>query len=490
MVFRLKYVPVIVCAVQLLCGSLYLLSAQTTDELRAALKAHFNQPYFDTASVSVSLINLSTGAEVFSLREKALHRPASNMKLLTSCAGLLFLGKDYTFYRYSGIDKYDTASGSAGSLYFRGGFDPEVTSSELLGFASDSALMQQWTGKPIKKITGNIIADLTEYGGEIYGNGWMWDDDFSTDQPALSAFTVDKNCITVALRYNDSLKAVEIKTTPETGYLKITSSVQPGEKTSFRITRLNDNPAGESILLSGFVAGNNKWYRETFPLQNPPLYYVTLLKEGFIKAGIPVAGKAQVINEPANYEVEITHSTPFKQVLNRLNKASDNLNAEMTLLALARKVDRFTPAVPERGLLLVDSLITLSSYKSGGYRAVDGSGVSHYNMVSAKMLTDILKYMYYAHPAEYEMLAESLPVAGTDGTLKGRMKGTPAENNVRAKTGTLSAVSSLSGYMKDKNGDLYCFSVMMENFPGSSSIARKYQDEFCVMVTSFGTGKK
>ena len=116
------------------------------------------------------------------------------------------------------------------------------------------------------------------------------------------------------------------------------------------------------------------------------------------------------------------------------------------------------------------------------YRLADGSGVSHYNLVSAELLLGVLKYFYYEEPDLYETLYESFPIAGIDGSLKNRMEKTKAENNVHAKTGTLSGVSSLSGYVKNKRGNMIAFSILVQNYNDSSKQAREFIDAVCEIL--------
>ncbi len=155
----------------------------------------------------------------------------------------------------------------------------------------------------------------------------------------------------------------------------------------------------------------------------------------------------------------------------------------MTLRAMA--YENFGKvASAKKGVKLIDSLITEVGLNPKDYRIVDGSGVSHYNLVSVELLNEILVYMNLYHPDLFELLYESFPIAGVDGTLKHRMEDGNAFNNVHAKTGTLSGVSSLSGYLYDKKGDLISFSINTQNFVGSSRKARVFQDKICEILSN------
>jgi D-alanyl-D-alanine carboxypeptidase/D-alanyl-D-alanine-endopeptidase (penicillin-binding protein 4) len=169
-------------------------------------------------------------------------------------------------------------------------------------------------------------------------------------------------------------------------------------------------------------------------------------------------------------------------VLINLNKESDNLNAEMILYALALK-DSAAPAAAKNGIEIMKSLIDSVGLDPEDYSFADGSGVSRYNLVSAELLIELLKYMY--KHSEFIPFYKSLSIAGVDGTLEERMKNTLAESNVHAKTGTLAGVSSLSGYVFAKNGNLITFAIMMQNYVENKSVARSFQDKICELLANY-----
>jgi D-alanyl-D-alanine carboxypeptidase/D-alanyl-D-alanine-endopeptidase (penicillin-binding protein 4) len=171
-------------------------------------------------------------------------------------------------------------------------------------------------------------------------------------------------------------------------------------------------------------------------------------------------------------------------MVNYINKESYNLGAEMILRALAAKC-LGEPATADNGIKMIDSLIALTGLNPNAYRLVDGSGISHYNLISAQLLLKVLKYMYFQKPDLYKILYESFPVAGVDGTLSNRMKGASAQNKVHAKTGTLSGVSCLSGYVTADNGHLLAFSIILQNFTGSSKVGKDYEDKICNILAEY-----
>jgi D-alanyl-D-alanine carboxypeptidase/D-alanyl-D-alanine-endopeptidase (penicillin-binding protein 4) len=179
-----------------------------------------------------------------------------------------------------------------------------------------------------------------------------------------------------------------------------------------------------------------------------------------------------------------TISRPLTEIIEPLNKKSDNLCAEMVLYAMAEKYYG-KPATAKYGISVINNFITLIGMDPEKYRLVDGSGLSHYNLVSAELILEVLKYMYYSEPDLYKILSDSFPIAGVDGTLEKRMRGTIAEGSVKAKTGTISGVSDLSGYITTQSGKLLAFSILMENFVNNTTTARNFQDEICKILVNY-----
>jgi D-alanyl-D-alanine carboxypeptidase/D-alanyl-D-alanine-endopeptidase (penicillin-binding protein 4) len=173
------------------------------------------------------------------------------------------------------------------------------------------------------------------------------------------------------------------------------------------------------------------------------------------------------------------------QLLLRMMKESDNYYAECLYYQLAASFG-LRPAHASHARTLEKQLVTHLGLNTDQFRFADGSGLSLYNYVSAELLTMLLRYAWHT-PDIYAHLLPSLPVAGQDGTLKKRMKKTPAEGNVKAKTGTLTGVISLAGYLTAPNGHELCFTIINQSMM-SARAARTFQDKICVLLCS-GAGE-
>ena len=440
--------------------------------------------FFESTLAAVDVYDLTGKEIIYQKNNRYLLHPASNMKILTSAAGLVFLGPDYnfetTFYYKGDIDD----GVLDGNLYVVGGFDPAFSIQDLDYFidAIDSL--------GIKKIKGNIFADVSRMDTMYWGEGWMWDDDPSTDSPYLSSLNINYNSVNVFLLGTEPGRKAQIILNPYSKYFNVYNeavTVSPDEDNSYSITRdwmnkKNTVVAKGKVKKGRMITGDEE--PQSLNVFRPDLYFLTLFKETLQRKGIKVEGKSDNFWLPYDAIYLRTISRPFAEIIIPLDKKSINLIAEMVLYALAEKYYG-KPATAKNGIKVINNFISLIGMSPEKYNLVDGSGLSHYNLVSAELILEVLKYMYYSEPGLYKILVESFPIAGVDGTLAKRMNGTSAENNVKAKTGTITGVSALSGYITSQSGRLIAFSILIENFARGTSTARNFQDEICKILVEY-----
>lgn len=453
-------------------------------EVESEFEEIFNDPYFQKTLLSVSIFDLSDSTLLFEKNSHMLLHPASNMKIITTIAGLEFLDTIFSFNTsvyYTGIV---LDSVCYGDLFIVGGMDPDFTVEDL------DTMAMQIKNFGIKEIRGNIYGDVSIMDSLYWGNGWMWDDNPYSDFPYMTPLIVED--VSIQVEYQPSIigNPVRYKLIPETNYLEVlNSSVTTGEDTSdFDITRDWMNGSNK-ILITGDLSYKAEIDTVKLNLVDPVYYFLYLLKERLESDSVKLFGRLDTLSLP-NYAHPIyTKRRKFTEIIDNLNKESDNLSAEMTLRALSL-INKHKPASADGGIELIDSLITNLGLDYTNYKIVDGSGVSHYNLVTTDLIIELLKYIYYQSKDKYKILKHSFPIAGIDGTLKNRMKYGDAYKNVFAKTGTLSGVSTLSGYLTSKDNHDIVFSIFIQNFVGSSRIARRYQDRICEFLSDLIVNKK
>lgn len=453
------------------------------DQVNSSLDGIIKDDFFKTTTIAIDVYDLTANEYLYRFNENRLLNPASNMKLLTSAAGLVFLGPAYNFVtsvQYTGEIVNDILYGD---LYVVGGFDPIFNSSNLDRFLEDIRKAG------IKEISGNIYGDISKKDSLFWGWGWMWDDDPSTDAPYLSSLNINSNAIDVYVLGTAQGMKPEVKTAPGTEYVNIinsavTSSVDPQK---IRITRdwrnrKNDIYVSGYILPPQFAIGDT--VEASVNIYRPDLYFLNLFKECLLKSGIKITGELNLKKKPASSRWLSVFSRQYDSVINYMNKHSDNLSAEMVLYSLAASFNVY-PVSARQGIHVIDSLLTLSGVLRNGYVLADGSGVSRYNLVSAEQILAVLKYMYVTDPYLFKIYLNSLPLAGVDGTLAKRMNDTDALGKVHAKTGTLRGVSCLSGYVTAKNDHLLAFSILEQNFIDETAFARYFQDKICQVLAEY-----
>ena len=454
------------------------------------LRTILDRPELASMTVGVKVVSPVTGRTLFSHRSNGLFHPASNTKLFTAVGVLRTMGPDYR-YLTSVFSEYDAHARNDTlftSLYLLGRGDPLLDSAHLDSLAGAVA-----EDSEARVIDGDVIVDEA-YMDEIpFGEGWMWDDVQYSYSASLNALAVNGNSVKivvspgaaagapVSVRVEPPTTAVvfEVQAVTSTAAALDTSTAEP-----LRVER--DWPSRSNrIRVTGSLrmdAGEREFHRS---VEEPGLYAGRLFRDRLHARGVRVTGTVRRGITPtrarsmANYR-----SPPVTRALAHLLKDSSNLTAELLVKTMGRHATGNPGAAVEGLEVLRGVLAEYIGLDADDYRFADGSGLSWYNYVSPDQVVDLLVAAY--HDASIgDDFREALAVAGVDGSLKNRMKDTAAMDNLRAKTGTLTGVSCLSGYVRTRDGEPLVFSIMMNNFVGPASTARRTQDEIGVLLSGF-----
>lgn len=450
------------------------------DRLKYDIDTVLSDSIFIPSRASVKVVSLETGETLYARDPKLLFRPASNMKLLTSAACINGLGRDFLFKTSVYADSVSPDGVLLGDIYLKGFGDPHLKTSHL------DSLARILKSSGLNIATGDVVGDVTYFDDLYWGSGWMWDDEPYSDEMFITPLSVNSNCVKVKVEPgivagDSAIVSIE----PQTEYVMLMNFARTVTDTviqPLKVTRLFKQRSN-IIIVEGQILTGSSLREELLSVWRPELYATQLFKEALNRAGIPVRGRARVgtISAFAN---EVTHhERRFDSIVVNLNKISDNLAAENALKTLAA-VKRGIPGNALNGIYLVNEFLSTLGIDTTGYLMVDGSGVSHYNLLTTEMLVQLLVGMYN-RPDLFPLFYESLPIAGVDGTLRGRMKAMAAEGNVRAKTGTISGVSSLSGYVKTRENEALAFSIMMQNFIKPNRLYREAQDLIANLLARF-----
>jgi serine-type D-Ala-D-Ala carboxypeptidase/endopeptidase (penicillin-binding protein 4) len=431
--------------------------------------------FFYSTQAGISIYNLKENKSVYKHNDKLLLRPASNQKLLTTIAALKFLGVDHKFQ----TSVYHTGeiidSICTGDLFVVGGFDPDFSVSDL------DSISRSVKRFGISKLDGNLYGDVSAMDSSDWGDGWMWNDDPGSYAAYFSPLTVNDNCVEVFYQPDEVGRPAKINIFPNSSLIALnnfSSTIDTG-KTDLNFTREWKNDKN-NIIVKGTINKKNSPASEILSLRNPTFHFLQLMSQSLSKYQIEIKGKVDTLSLPGEAKKIFSFERDIKSIVTNTNKISDNLSAEM-LLRVTAYIKLGKHASAEKGIIFLDSLITLTGKNPKQYMISDGSGMSYYNLLSAELIIELLKYMS-ADSIVFPVFMKSLPIGGVDGTLSNRFKNSPVKDNVYAKTGTLRGVSSLSGYVRTKKQNLVAFSVLIQNFVGTAQKARNFQEKICEVI--------
>lgn len=430
----------------------------------------------------VVIESLRSGEVLYERNRHALLMPASNQKLITTAAALCMLGPDHCLVTRVVARRGEISGGVVrGDLFLVGGGDPFLDEEGI------EKLARAVAAAGIRRVQGRIVGDGSVFPGPRYGFGWSWDDMSYYYSAPVSGLNVNRNLLQVIVtpgRRSGQRPSVQLNPAGYPATVRnLATTSDAGGQVQVNVERI----LGKDVIeVSGTIPASRRGsapFRTAVTVEDPPLYAAVRLRAKLAAAGVRVEGPAAngVAHKSDLVELASHRSLPISELIARVNKPSDNLGAECLLRAigLERKESGSVTAGREA---VVEWLKTLGM-PDNGIVLRDGSGLSRMNYVSADTLVRVLRSMY-AHPASAAWLA-SLPVAGTDGTLRNRLRDTRAAGNCRAKTGYISNVSSLSGYVTTADGEPLLFVMLMNNHPCRNAEATAVQDEIVKLMAEF-----
>lgn len=468
-------------------------TGEQVEALRQRLNALFNRPEFLGATWGVHVYSASREENLYSLNKNTLLVPASNMKLYTTAAALVKLGPAFRYetslFRTGDVD----ASGAVnGSLVVRGSGDFSLSSRFHNGntYKPFDDWIDEMKKAGITSIRGDIVGDDSVFDSRNHGPGWAMDylDDWYAAE--VSGLALNDNCIDLYAYPGSSAGAPAVlKPVPDCSFFKFTNKVVTGRSGETSGIRFERSFGSNEITVTGRVALGTKPQFLWITVSDPSTFFVTVLRERIIEKGIQVSGKAYTIRDYPDKSkiarrelIASYYSPPLSELIKYIGRNSQNLYAEQLLKTMGARLKRSGSF--SSGTKVVEEFLDSIGLEPRMHQLFDGSGLSRMNLVSAYGTVRLLDHM--RREETYPVFLDCLPEAGRTGTLSSRMKGTTAEGNLRAKTGTIRNTRSLSGYLTTLEGELLVFSVLINNFtPYSSGRPRMAIDEACVLLADF-----
>ncbi len=407
------------------------------------------------------VISLTRGDTLYALNAGEEMMPASTMKLFTSAIAFENFGPNYHFSTDALRDAAVGPDGTLnGNLYIRGDGDPALSGKFLPGGASApmNRLADLVAQQGIKHVTGSVIGDATGFDDQKIPDGWLTRYLQASYAARVSALSLNENLIAVAVTPTAAGNPAMVSLEPSTSAIPLVSNVRTvpgtGARLSFRKLGNGTIQANGSI---GTRAGTRKY---VYIVEDPPSFATGAFINALISRGVKVDGGIKLGKTPPTAaKVASLQSPALATMIAAMNRESINHYAELLFRDAARGPTRSTVGSVQNASSVLDRFFaTKVGVDTTRLVFADGSGLSTLDRVTPRAQVQLLSY---AHRASWgPWLHSSLPVAGNSELLKRRMRNTPAEGNLHAKTGTTNDVIALAGYVTAVNGEVLAFSFL------------------------------
>jgi len=498
----------------LFCVSAVAQQPKTLPELRAKIVEVLAKPELSSAMVGIKVVSLDNGRVLFEENAAKLLRPASNMKLYTVAAALDHLSPDYRFSTSVYANTRPDAAGVVhGNLIIYGRGDPSIAARFNNGdyFKAIDDLATRIAAAGVKRVEGDIVGDESYFVGAKYGSGWNWEDLTWYYGAEITPLTANDNALDLFVKPGTAIGQPALITTgPPDPLLTIVNKVTTSAKGLRRDISIHRGLGENTIMITGSIPLEDRGYTGGIGISHPGLLFVYMLRSSLAQKGVTITGASRVSGATAapapitsvpisgtngsatpalQNEIATLQSPPFSVIAANTLKPSQNLYTELILRTLGKvtpppaTMTNLSPTSEELGLEAVKSFLKTVGLRPEALVLDDGSGLSRNDMITAEASVQLLTFMSKHRYAT--VFRDALPIGGVDGTLRNRFKGTPAENNVRAKTGSLSSAASLGGYLTTAGGEKLAFSIMVNNYPRDFDPRSACIDPIAILLASF-----
>jgi len=456
--------------------------------LRAFVDSSVGTPAFRNAHWGVLIVDPARGETLYTRNADKLFMPASNQKIVTGAVALAQLGADYRWTTTLLARGPIRGGVLEGDLVVRGDGDPTI-SSHMRGDALTPLrdLADSLRARGITRIRGRVVAAPSPFTDAQLGLGWAWDD---LDEPYSAG--VD------ALYFNEGFTeihvhagarpgdAVRATTRPASTYPRLivrattiarpTSAADSAQRGARLTVGYDSSHAG--VLVAGTIAAGDTTVVE-LAQRDLTGAYLAALREALRARGVKVDETRRDSTATLDSLVAL-RSPPLREVLPALEKPSQNQIAELLLKTIALRATGVGRA--DSAQRVVGAQLVAWGAPADGFAVRDGSGLSRHTYVSPRTLVAALDAMR-RHP-DFRLFYDALPIAGVDGTIDERMRGTPAQGNVHAKTGYIDKARSLSGYVTTADNRLLIFSLLCNNYSVPTATVNRVQDSVAARLAS------
>jgi D-alanyl-D-alanine carboxypeptidase/D-alanyl-D-alanine-endopeptidase (penicillin-binding protein 4) len=461
------------------------------EQLNQDITAATTAPGVQRATWGIAVDSLDWDERVFELNPATRLVPASTVKLISVASAAEAVGWDFTFETTVRATDGLVGGRLRGDLIVVGSGDPSIGGR---GGQPLSAWVDALKAIGLRRVEGRVIGDDDAVEEPRPQLAWAWDDLGYQTGALFGALNLNENQMVVTIApgaSTDSAPALSVE--PSAASRPIRNRTVTGPRGSPRLLWPEQRPGEPFLTIAGSIPVGSGPARLAISVGNPTAWFAATLRHALIAGGIAVTGEAYDVDD-----VEALPQTERRSML-LLSHRSPTL-AEIAQPTLKESINLYGEAIlrlnaAQGGLPTNDAALEGLQTRLGdwgispeAWHIVDGSGLSRRNAVAPEALVAVLRRMY--EPSGTSPWMTALPIAGRDGSLAGRMKGTPAENNVRAKTGTMTDVRTLAGYLRTRDGETLAFAILLNNFEGSSAEATAAVDRIVVHLAGFSRGAK
>ena len=450
--------------------------------LRHAIDSMLAAPETRSARWGVLIVDPERGDTLYSHDAGKLMVPASNQKILTAAVALDALGPDFRFatsYIASGQIRGGLLDGN---LLVQGRGDPTV-SDHVAGDAMLplQAVADSVAARGVTRIRGRLLPVGNAFPDPTIGHAWEHDDLATSSGAAIDELLFNEGIAQVIVVAGANVgDTVAARTMPARTFPRLrviaTTSDSVGPDSVARLSAVKDTLLGDVVVAGTIPLGDSTALTVAF--RDPATAYLAALREAFSDRGIVVEDSAIAIDSSAMDTLFVMRSVPLSEILAAFLKPSQNQIGEVLFKTVALSLtDTGTARVARR---LFGERLRAWGAAENGFLVWDGSGLSRQDLVSPETLIRVLDAM--RRHQHFQTYYDAFPVAGVDGTLRTRMRGTAAEANARGKTGTLSNVRSLSGYVTTADGRLLLYSVLSNHYLVPTAYVSRVQDTIAVRL--------
>jgi serine-type D-Ala-D-Ala carboxypeptidase/endopeptidase (penicillin-binding protein 4) len=458
--------------------------------LAAEIERVINESNLNQARWGVFVMSLRDGRVLCSRNGDELFTPASNMKVYTTAVALDLVGASYRWRTSVYAEKEPAANGLIdGDLILFGRGAPDLVSMLKGNAPSLAGLADQLYQRGVREVRGSVIGDSSYFRGERYGFGWQWNDLQWYYGAEPSALTIDGNAanlvITPGAKPGDN---AILKLDRGAGYLHLINSTTTGGRSAVTTIGINREVSDHSVQVWGELPLGGRSFGAFLSVPGPELWAATLFQQLLVAKGIKVDGDVRSrdfrvaddrrFDPTTAIELAGVDSETLGEVVRETNKQSKNLEAELILRTLGKEKGATAPdsdprrnaqrGDDEAGVAVISSWLKSHEIDADKLAIRDGSGLSRLDLVTPESTVRLLAAIAKTNSAS--IFHDSLPIAGRDGTLGGRLSN--VAGRIFGKTGTVFYVHSLSGYAAREDGEVLAFAIFCNDALGRGNPIR------------------